>query len=82
MNKTLYKVKDQATISGVCVGIAEYLGMDISLVRVLFVILSFFTGVPIILYIVFALVLPDKSEVYSNQTKQDEYAYDEDDYTI
>lgn len=80
-NKTLYKVRDQKAISGVCVGIAEYLDMDISLVRILFVVVALFTGLPVILYIVFALVLPDKSELQFNDPSND-YSVDEDDYTL
>lgn len=81
--KTLYKVKEQAAISGVCVGLGEYLNMDISLVRILFVLVSLFTGVPIIIYIVFAFVLPEKSDVIDNhKDPKDDYSYDKDDYTI
>ena len=81
MNNTLYKVKDQATISGVCAGLAEYLKMDLSLVRVLFVLVSLFTGVPIILYIVFAIVLPEKEDVLRSR-HEDDYSVDQDDYTL
>lgn len=81
-SRTLYKVKDQATISGVCAGLAEYLDMDTSLVRILFAVISLFTGVPIIIYIVFAFVLPDKQEVISRNVNQDNRSNEEDDYTL
>lgn len=80
-NKTLYRVPQEGVISGVCAGIAEYLNMDLSLVRVLFVIISLFTGFPLILYIVFALVLPNKESVM-NRYQQEEEVYDKDDYTL
>ncbi len=47
-------------ISGVCGGIADYLGWDSTLVRVLFVVLTFLGwGFPIILYFILALVMPE-----------------------
>lgn len=48
-------------ISGVCGGIAQYLGWDSTLVRILFVVLTFLVwGVPIILYFILALVMPER----------------------
>ena len=47
-------------ISGVCGGIAEYLRWDSTLVRVLFVILTFLGwGTPVLLYFILALVMPE-----------------------
>jgi len=46
----------------VCAGIANYLNMDPTLVRVLTVVISFFTGVPILIYLVLMLVLPEEQE--------------------
>jgi len=46
-------------IGGVCGGVAQYLNMDATLVRLLTVILSLFTGVPIVLYIVALFVIPE-----------------------
>ena len=47
-------------IGGVCSGVAKYLNMDVNLVRVLTVIISLFTGVPIILYLIALFVLPEE----------------------
>jgi phage shock protein PspC (stress-responsive transcriptional regulator) len=79
--KTLYKVKEKASLSGVCAGVAEYLDLDISLVRILTVVVFLFTGVPLVLYIVLAVVLPDKSEVMNNY-QNDDYSVDQDDYSL
>lgn len=81
--KTLYKIKEQASISGVCAGLADYTNTDVTLVRVLFVIISLFTGVPLILYIVFAIVLPEKP-LYEDEesTKSNEYEYDEEEFRL
>ncbi len=45
---------------GVCGGIAEYLGWDPTLVRVLYVIFAVLGyGSPVLLYFILALVMPD-----------------------
>ncbi len=47
-------------LAGVCAGIAEYLGWDITLVRVVYLILSLFTAAfpGLLLYILFCIVMP------------------------
>ena len=42
--KRLYKSNTNKVISGVCGGIAEYFGMDPSIVRLLWVVFTFFGG--------------------------------------
>lgn len=47
-------------IAGVCGGIAEYLGWDSTLVRILFVILVFSSiGTMVLIYFILALIMPD-----------------------
>jgi len=52
-------------IAGVCAGIAEYLGLDVTLVRVAYVLLSIFSaGFPgLIVYLILMFVMPDYYEV-------------------
>ncbi|MFW6059034.1 MAG: PspC domain-containing protein [Phycisphaeraceae bacterium] len=52
--------KRNAMIGGVCAGVADYIGWDITLVRVLVVILTIVTGVwpGVIAYIVLWLITP------------------------
>ena len=47
-------------IGGVCGGVADYLNMDVTLVRILTVLISLFTGVPVILYIIALFVVPEE----------------------
>lgn len=59
MNK-LTKSKDRS-LFGVCGGIAKWLNLDVSLVRILFVLGAIFTGSLIFwAYILLALVLPNE----------------------
>jgi phage shock protein C len=58
-SKRLTKSATNRRISGVCGGIAAYLGVDASLIRLLFVIFTFITtGSAVLLYVVLAFVLP------------------------
>lgn len=58
--KKLYKSRFNKKICGVCGGIAEYFGIDPTVVRVIWVILTFLPVLPmIIIYIILALVIPE-----------------------
>lgn len=60
MGARLRKSHSDRMISGVCGGIAEYLGWDPTIVRIIFVILTFLGwGSPILLYLILAFVMPD-----------------------
>ena len=60
--KKLYLSNTDKKLSGVCGGIAEYFEIDSTLVRLGWVILSFFPPFPgIIAYIIAAIIIPKKS---------------------
>ena len=59
--KKLYKSNNRM-ICGVCAGIAEYLGIDPTVVRLLWAALGL-TGTGILLYIIAALVMPENLDV-------------------
>jgi len=50
--KKLYRNPNQQMIAGVCTGLADYLGLDLSIVRLIFVLLFFFGGHGILLYVI------------------------------
>lgn len=52
-------------VAGVCAGIAEYLGLDVTIVRVAYVLLSIFSaGFPgLIVYLILMFVMPDYYDV-------------------
>jgi len=50
-------------IAGVCGGFAEYLGLDPTLVRLLWVLMAFFGGWGLIAYLVAWIVMPLEPEV-------------------
>ena len=57
--KKLYKSDVDRKLCGVCGGIAEYLGIDSTIVRLIWVVLVVFFGTGILAYIIAALVIPD-----------------------
>lgn len=59
--KKLYKSNNRM-ICGICAGIAEYLGIDPTVVRLIWAALGL-TGTGILLYIIAALVMPENMDV-------------------
>ncbi len=57
--KKLYKSQTDRKICGVCGGIAEYLGIDSTIVRLIWVLFILCFGTGILAYFLFALVMPD-----------------------
>ena len=62
MEKKLYRSRTDKTICGVCGGLAKYLNMDVTIVRLLAVLLTLFVGGGLIAYIVAALIMPEEPE--------------------
>ena len=62
MNKSLYKSNDNKMIDGVCAGIAEYSGIDPTLIRLGWVVFCALGGSGILAYIIAAIVIPRKPE--------------------
>ena len=61
MANRIYKVENGKKIFGVCGGIAEYLNMDPTIVRVLWLIFTLLMcGTGILIYIICALIFPNK----------------------
>ena len=58
--KRLERSRSNRVLGGVCAGVANYLNMDPTLVRVLTVLLTLFTGVPVIVYLVLLFVVPEE----------------------
>lgn len=54
--------RDDVKIAGVCAGFARYLGIDVTLIRILWVILTIFSiGVGLIVYIACWTVMPKEA---------------------
>lgn len=60
MNKKLYKIENGKMLCGVCTGLAEYLKLDVNVVRILWVALTLCASIGLWLYIACAILLPWK----------------------
>lgn len=59
--KRLYRSKTDRKLAGVCGGLGEYLGVDSTVVRVVFVILALPGGLPgVLLYLILWLIMPEE----------------------
>ena len=57
--KRLYQIREGAMLSGVCTGLAAYLNIDVTIVRIAFVLLTLLTtGIWILVYLGMMLVVP------------------------
>ncbi|MBE6288414.1 MAG: PspC domain-containing protein [Mediterranea massiliensis] len=60
--KKLLRPRSGRMLSGVCAGIANFFGLDVTLVRVAYVLLSLFSaGFPgILLYFILLIIIPEE----------------------
>lgn len=63
LTNKLYKSNHDKMIDGVCGGVAEYLEVDSSIIRILWALAFFVGGTGLLLYIVAAIILPREDEV-------------------
>jgi phage shock protein C len=59
-SKRLYRSRTDRMISGVCGGLGEYLGIDPTVVRLLFVLGLFAGGTTVPVYIVMMIIVPEE----------------------
>jgi phage shock protein C len=59
--KKLYRSRQQRMIGGVCGGLGEYFGIDPTLMRILFVLATFFGfGSAILIYLILLILVPEE----------------------
>ena len=59
-SKRLYRSRSDRMISGVCGGLGEYLGIDPTVVRLLFLLGLFVGGSGVPIYIVMMIIVPEE----------------------
>lgn len=67
--KKLFRIKGEGSmLGGVCTGLAEYFGIDVTLIRLLFVI-ALITPVPALIpYLVMWIIMPVRNTVVPSLT--------------
>ncbi len=69
-NKKLYKDVSRKKICGVLAGISDYINGDVTLVRILFILLAIkFFPVCIVAYFICALIMPDKQDTFNDRNQ-------------
>ena len=61
MEKKLYRSKTNKMLAGVCGGLAEYINLDATVVRLLWALLAC-SGAGLVAYIICAVVIPEKPD--------------------
>ena len=70
----LYKNPEQGRIMGVCAGVADYTGVNVSAVRMLTIILAIFTGFWLVLigyFILGAILEPKPQDLYADDEEEE-----------
>ncbi len=62
MDKKLYKSNTNKKLCGVCAGIGEFFGVDPTIIRLAWVLITLCAGAGILAYIIAAIVIPRKPE--------------------
>ena len=61
-NKQLKRLRKGRMVAGVCAGLAEHFGVDVTLVRLAFALLSVFGGTGVLFYLIAWLIIPEEDE--------------------
>lgn len=71
MEKKLYRSVKNRKIAGICAGLAEYFGIDVTVMRLLFAIALFFCA-GLIIYLIAWIVVPEEPVRFSPDIKEKE----------
>lgn len=69
--KKLYRSKSDRIIAGVCGGLGRYLEIDPIFFRLAFVLLTFFGGLGILIYLIMFLIVPEEGELAEPISSED-----------
>ncbi|ABY93429.1 MAG: Phage shock protein C, PspC [Caldanaerobacter subterraneus] len=80
MSGKLYRSRVEKMVGGVCGGIAEYLDIDVTLVRII-CLLAIFSGIGLIPYIIAWILIPEnpyqlKGKIVEEEPKAEEHQQD------
>ena len=70
-NKKLYRNQNESIFAGVCGGLADYFDIDVTLVRIIFVILAIGGGSGVLLYLILWLVIPSEEGRITNSEREE-----------
>ncbi len=77
--KRLYRDTENKKIFGVCSGLSDYFDVDVTLIRVIWLILLLCAGTGLLAYLIMAIVVEPKEVVLAKQAKQKKDVVNDDD---
>ncbi|MBU1144483.1 MAG: PspC domain-containing protein [Firmicutes bacterium] len=77
--KYLYRDVKNGKISGVAAGLADYFDLDVTLIRIIWILLVFCAGTGVLAYIIMAIVIEPKSIVMAKHPEEKETVIDNSD---
>jgi phage shock protein PspC (stress-responsive transcriptional regulator) len=57
--KRLYRDTENGALGGVCSGLSHYLGLEVTIIRIIFLVFLFVGGLSIFVYVIMLLVVPE-----------------------
>ena len=60
MEKKLYRSRTDKKVAGVCAGLAKYLNIDVTLIRLIWALVVICGGAGLLAYLICALVIPEE----------------------
>ena len=75
--RKLYRSESDRMLGGVCGGLGDYLDVDSTLVRIIFVALALMGGPGILMYLILLLVVPSEAVLTSTRSKVVDAAIEE-----
>lgn len=69
MNRKLYRSRTKRTLSGVCGGLEDYFDIDVTIIRLVWVLVTIMSGgfPGIVAYVIAVFIIPEEPIGYSNQ---------------
>ncbi|MGD9761133.1 MAG: PspC domain-containing protein [Candidatus Izemoplasmatales bacterium] len=77
--RRLYRDTENQKIFGVCSGLSDYFDLDVTLVRVLWLVAVLVGGTGLLLYFILAIVVEPKHVVMARAKKEEKVVNDNDD---
>ena len=76
-NRRLTRSTTNRMVGGVCAGLANYLGLDATLVRIVFLLLVFVAGVSPLAYLILWVIVPDENATNATWSQQVQQTFGE-----
>ncbi|MCY4070714.1 MAG: PspC domain-containing protein [Chloroflexi bacterium] len=70
MKKRLYRSRADRRLAGVCGGIADYLAVDPTIIRIIWVLFAIAGGPGVVLYIILAAIIPEEPEYVQSSAEK------------